>query len=57
MSTVVRTDVQADPNQARGERVAARHATLLATDPQYQAAMPLESLSELRKTSRCVRRN
>lgn len=49
MNTVVRMDVQADPNQARGERVAARHAALLATDTQYRAAMPLESLGELKK--------
>ena len=49
MNTVVRMDVQADPNQARAERVAQRHAELLATDAQYRDAMPLESVGELKK--------
>ena len=37
MNTVVLMDVQADPNEARAERVAARHARLLATDAQYRS--------------------
>ena len=49
MNTVVRMDVQADPNEARAGRVAARHAHLLATDAQYRKAMPLESIGELKK--------
>lgn len=48
MDTVVRMDVQADPNQLRGERVAARHAALLELDPQYRNAMPAESIGSLK---------
>jgi fatty acid CoA ligase FadD9 len=49
MNTVVRMDVVADTDQQRAERVAARHARLLATDASYRAAMPLEPVGEAKK--------
>jgi fatty acid CoA ligase FadD9 len=45
-------DVGPDNDAARGARVTARHERLLATDPQYRAAMPLESIGELKKDPR-----
>jgi fatty acid CoA ligase FadD9 len=49
MNTVVRMDVGAEKDETRAARVTARHERLLATDPQYRAAMPLESIGQLKK--------
>ena len=39
----------ADLNEARAQRLGARHERLMAEDAQYRAAMPLEAMTLAKK--------
>ncbi len=49
MNSAVQSPAPTDAAEARGQRIAARHEQLMATDPQYRAAAPLESVGNAKK--------